>query len=93
MNSRALEIGDIASHEGEVVDERDGGDLLVERVAWVGNSQMAPDLRRVRIESENAFAERFDDGSPAKPRDSRACSASPRRRMQFDATAQLADAR
>src|SRR3984957_10629404 len=57
LDSRPLKICDIAGHESKVVDESDGRDLLVERVSRVRNPQMAPDLGRVRIKSENAFAE------------------------------------
>ena len=44
MHVRAREILDVSGHEREVFDERDGGDLLVERVGWVPDSQRAPDL-------------------------------------------------
>ena len=51
---------------------------------------MAPDLRRVRIKSENAFAEGFDDARHPrleKPRLFSVAAAAD----EFDATAQFAD--
>ena len=44
----------------EVVDERDRGDLLVERVIGIGDPETAPDLRGVRVERQDAFAELID---------------------------------
>lgn len=75
FDSGALEIGDVAGDEGEVVDESDGGDLLVERVDWAGNSQVTLNLRGVRIEGEDAFGERVDHArQPARGRPSSGCS-------------------
>src|SRR5512146_1488477 len=89
FDPRALEVGDVAGDEGEVVDDSDGGDLLVERAAWVGNSQITPDLRRVRIEGEDTFTIGFDDARQPglkKPRLFGVAAAPD----QFDAAAQLA---
>ena len=74
----------------EVIDQRNGSDLLVERMGWVGNSQLAPDLRRVRIKSENAFAKRFDDARHPRLKKPRLFSVAAAA-DEFDATAQLAD--
>src|SRR5690349_17494436 len=89
FDPRALEIADVAGDEGEVVDDSDGCDLLVERAACVGNSQITPDLRRVRIEGEDAFTIRFDDARQPGLKKPRLLSvaAAP---DEFDAAAQLA---
>ncbi len=89
-DSRTLKIGNVAGHQSEIVDERDGGDLLVERVGWVENSEVAPDLRSVRIKSENVFAKRFDDARHPRIKKPRLFSVAAAA-DEFDTAAQLAD--
>jgi hypothetical protein len=68
-DSKPLEIRDVAGRQGEVVDEGDRGDLLAERVAGIGDSEPAPDLSSVGVESKNTLAESLDDAR--QPRVSR----------------------
>jgi len=42
----------VAGHHGQVVDQRGGGDLLVDRILRIRYTQAAPDLRRVRVEGQ-----------------------------------------
>jgi hypothetical protein len=55
--------------DGQVADERRGGDLLVERILRVRDTQAAPDLRHVGVERENRVAEALGDSrEPARQR-------------------------
>ena len=90
LTARFLEIGEVARHKSEVVDQSNGGDLLVERMVWIRNSQIAPDLRGVGVEGEKAFAKGFDNGRQPgleTPRLIGVTTATD----EFDAAAQLAD--
>lgn len=52
-DSRFFEIPGIARHDGQVEDERDGGDLFVDRVVRVNRHQFSPDLGARRIERQD----------------------------------------
>ena len=54
------EIRDIAGRQSEAIDQRDRGDLFVERVIGIGDPETAPDLRGVRVERQYAVAELLD---------------------------------
>ncbi len=65
----------IARHHGQIVDQRSGGNLFVERVLGVRHSQSSPDLRRLLIEGQNGFC--VIDANSVKPafKTRRLCSA------------------
>jgi hypothetical protein len=83
-------MGDVPRDDGQIEDERRGGDLLVERILRVRDTQAAPDLRHVGIERENRIAEALGDSR--EPALQRGClvfiTAVP---QLLDAAAELAD--
>ena len=55
------EVGCIARHHSQVVDQRDGGDLFVKPMLRVRYSQAPPDLRGLRIEGKDVLTILADD--------------------------------
>ena len=50
--ARRREVGSVPRDDGQVADERRGGDLFVEGILGVRDTQAAPDLGHVGIERE-----------------------------------------
>lgn len=45
----------VTCYNGQVVDERDGGNLLVDGMLWMRRHQASPDLRALFIKSQNSI--------------------------------------
>lgn len=55
----------IASHDGQVVDQRGGRNLFIEGILSIGNAQPPPDVRNLLIKRQDGA--RIFDGDSIKP--------------------------
>ncbi len=55
-DSAAGEVIDVARHYGEIVQQGDGSDLLINGVVVIGHPQSPPNLGRIAIKVEHPIA-------------------------------------
>ncbi len=58
-----FKIGRVAGDDGQVMHQRDGGDLLVDRMPRISGHQLAPHFGAFAVEVENAVYVLFSDGA------------------------------